>query len=58
MLNGPGGIGRNCTSIPLTNDNVPERAKTFTVTLSRQMPFRVDIYPDEATITIVDDDGK
>ena len=47
-------------SIPISNDDLLEGNEKFSLTIhATSMPDRVDIgNPDQATVTIVDDDGK
>lgn len=47
---------RVCTRIPITNDDVDEDDELFVATLSTEDPD-ISLAPDEADITIIDNDG-
>ena len=50
-----------CVAIPIVNDDTPERVEAFTVILSSdnlELPVRLDNGISEATVTIMDDDGR
>ena len=53
---GPGTVEQNIT-IPIINDLRLELDETFTVQLMNPPP-RVTLNPAQATVTIIDDDGK
>ena len=45
--------------VPITNDNVLEETETFNLMINTSLPSRViATNPNQATVTIVDDDGN
>ena len=50
---------RQCLNVEIVNDDVPEDAESFTVTISNSVPSpSITVEPAEATITILDRDRK
>ena len=52
-------ISKQCVTIPVLNDTVPEVPEHFRVVLSMTAPLAgVILTPDNVTVVINDDDGK
>ena len=54
----PGGDTRECTCIPIFDDTILESDETFTLLLSTTNPAVNITGEADATVTIIDDDGK
>ena len=51
---------RRCFHVTILNDNIPENAEVFTVTLKSSIEriSHIQILPAIVTITVLDNDGK
>ena len=57
----PAGVTQIEVNVPITNDDqVEEKAESFSLSInSSSLPMDITVgNPDQATVTIVDDDGK
>ena len=55
----PAGMTRVPFDVPITDDGIQEGNEDFMLTINPSLPTGVTVgSPDQATVTIVDDEGK